>query len=175
MPKFVKWVPTRSECIDSFFELAPVTSSDVVYDLGSGDGRLLFAALEKGAGKCIGIEIDPEYVSTSRTTAKSKGLDEKVNFIEADMMGQDLASASVILGYILDSASAALRPKLEKELKSGARVVMESFPVPGWKPARTQEIYGKTFYLYIMPPEKTADYDTVSIDTAYEYEWFYWP
>ncbi|HEY4711634.1 MAG TPA: class I SAM-dependent methyltransferase [Dehalococcoidia bacterium] len=175
MPKFVKWVPTRSECIDSFFELAPVTSSDIVYDLGSGDGRLLFAALDKGAWKCVGIEIDPEYVNTSRETAKNKGLDEKVTFIEADMMGEDLSPASIILGYILDSASGFLRPKFEKELKPGTRVVMESFPVPGWKPAKTKEINGKIFYLYIMPPEKTEDYDTVLMDTAYEYEWFYWP
>ena len=63
MPKFISWIPTPYEQIDPFFELAPVSSSDIVYDLGSGDGRLLFAALEKGAGKCIGIDIDPERVA----------------------------------------------------------------------------------------------------------------
>ncbi|MBN2077312.1 MAG: hypothetical protein JW762_17330 [Dehalococcoidales bacterium] len=63
MPKFVVWVPTMSEFINGFFELAPVSSSDVVYDLGSGDGRLLFAALEKGAGRCVGIDIDSKKVS----------------------------------------------------------------------------------------------------------------
>ena len=175
MPKFVSWVPTSSECMDAFFELAPVSSSDIIYDLGSGDGRLLFAALEKGAGKCIGIDIDPEQVSASRETAKNKGLGEKLTFIEGDVMGQDLSAASIILCYILGSASAALRPKFENELKSGTRVVMESFPVPGWKPAKTKEINGRSFYLYIMPPEKTEDYESVLPDTAYEYEWFYWP
>ena len=175
MPKFVKWVPTPSEYIEPFFELAPVSPSDIIYDLGSGDGRLLFAALEKGAGKCIGIEIDPEYVNASRETAKNKGLGEKLTFIEGDVMGQDLSAASIILCYILGSASAALRPKFENELKSGTRVVMERFPVPGWKPAKTKEINGRSFYLYIMPPEKTEDYESVLPDTAYEYEWFYWP
>ncbi|MBI2850524.1 MAG: class I SAM-dependent methyltransferase [Chloroflexi bacterium] len=175
MPKFVKWVPTPSQYIEPFFELAPVSSSDIIYDLGSGDGRLLIAALEKGGGKCVGIELDPECVNASRETAKNKGLDEKLTFIEGDVMGQNLSDASIILCYILGSASAALRPKFEDELKSGTRVVMESFPVPGWKPAKTKEINGRTFYLYIMPPEKTEDYDSDPPDTAYEYEWFYWP
>lgn len=175
MPKFVKWVPTPPAYIEPFFELAPVSSSDTVYDLGSGDGRLLFAALEKGAGKCIGIELDPECITVSRENAKNKGLDEKLTFIEGDVMAQDLSAASVVLCYLLGSACAALRPKFESELKPGTRLVMESFPVPGWKPARTKEINGKSFYLYVMPPEKTEDYDSFPLETAYEYDWFYWP
>ncbi len=175
MPKFVKWVPTRPECIAAFFELAPVGPDDVVYDLGSGDGRLLFAAAEKGAGKCTGLEIDPELVKATREAAKAKGLDGKVRFIEADVMGQDLSPATVVLCYCLASASAALRPKFEKELRPGTRVVMQMFPVPGWKPAKTLEMADRVFYLYNMPPERTEDYDSVPLDTAYEYEWFYWP
>jgi SAM-dependent methyltransferase len=175
MPKFVKWVPTPDLFIEPFFELAPVSSSDIVYDLGSGDGRLLFAAMEKGAGKCTGIDIDPEMVKASNETAKNRGLDDRIAFIEDDFMGLDLSPASVVLCYILGSASAALRPKFEAELKPGSRVVMESFPVPGWKPVNTKEVNGRRFYLYIMPPQKTEDYDTVTLDTAYEYDWFYWP
>ena len=68
MPRFIRWVPTEEQLFDGFFGLAPVSSSDVVYDLGSGDGRLLFAALERGAGKCIGIEIDSEQIKISRAT-----------------------------------------------------------------------------------------------------------
>ena len=153
MPKFISWIPTPHEHIDPFFELAPVSSSDVVYDLGSGDGRLLFAALEKGAGKCIGIDIDPEQVNNSRETAKNKGLDDKLTFMEADVMEQDLSEASIILCYLLTSASTALRPKFENELKPGTRIVMETFPIPGWKPAKTKEINNRSYYLYIMPPE----------------------
>ena len=175
MPKFVSWVPTQPQNIEPFFELAPVSPSDIVYDLGSGDGRLLFTALEKGAGKCIGIEVDPELVNTSRETAKNKCLDGKLTFIEGDVMAEDLSAASVVLCYLLHSASAALRPKFENELKPGTRVVMETFPVPGWKPAKTKEINGKFFYLYTMPPEKTEDYESALTDTAYEHEWFYWP
>ena len=170
MPRFVQWVPTPSRYIDPFFELAPVSSSDIIYDLGSGDGRLLIAALEKGAGKCIGIDIDPERVNASREAAKNEGLDDKLTFIEADVMGQDLSAASVILCYLLTSASAALRPKFENELKPGTRVVMESFPVPGWEPVKTKEINDRHFYLYIMPPEKTEDHESIPTDSSYEYD-----
>jgi hypothetical protein len=114
-------------------------------------------------------------INTSNGTAKEKGLDSRVRFIEDDFMGMDLSAATVVLGYILASASAALRPKFENELKPGTRVVMEKFPVPGWKPAAAKEVSGRSFYLYVMPPEKTDDYDTASLDTAYESDWFYWP
>ena len=88
MPNFVLWVPTMSEFIEGFFELSPVSSSDVVYDLGSGDGRLLFAALEKGAGKCVGIDIDAKKVNEARELAREKRMDSKVTFIEGDFLDQ---------------------------------------------------------------------------------------
>ncbi|MFC1947263.1 class I SAM-dependent methyltransferase [Chloroflexota bacterium] len=100
MPKFVVWVPTMPEFIEGFFEFAPVSSSDVVYDLGSGDGRLLFAALEKGAGRCVGIDIDSKKVNEARESAREKGLDSKVTFIEGDFLDQDLSEATVILCYL---------------------------------------------------------------------------
>jgi len=160
MPSFVSFVPTSPEAIDAFFELAPVSSSDVVYDLGSGDGRLLFAALDKGAGRAVGVELDPERIRDASGAAREKGLEDKVTFLEADVMDVSLADATVVLCYLSSMASTALKPKLEAELKPGTRVVMESFPIPGWKPAgTTSKGYSSTFYecpefyLYIMPPE----------------------
>jgi SAM-dependent methyltransferase len=155
---FIEFVPTPSEHIDGFFELAPVSSSDVVWDLGSGDGRLLFAALDEGAGRAVGVEMDPEHVHAAREAAKSKGLEERITFLEADVMEVNLADASVVLCYLSPAASAALKPKLELELRPGTRVVMESFPVPGWKPVRTSDRWYKQFYLYIMPPQSTDQY-----------------
>ena len=173
VPKFISWVPTEPEYVTLFFELAPVSSSDIVYDLGSGDGRLLFAALEKGAGRCIGIDIDPERVNASREEAKNKSLDDKLTFIEGDVMEQDLSAASVILCYLFTTASAALRPKFENELRPGTRVVVESFPVPGWKPVKIQEINGRSFHLYVMPPERTENYDSSLDESSHEYDG-YW-
>ena len=156
MPSFIGWVPTDTQYVPGFFELAPVSATDVVYDLGCGDGRLVFAALEKGASKATGIDIDPVRIAACNEEAKRRGLDGRVNFIEADVLEADLTGATVIFCYLLTSASAALKPKFEKELKPGTRVVMESFPVPGWKPVRTYEInsgFGyRSFYYYVMPP-----------------------
>jgi predicted RNA methylase len=86
MGSFISFVPTPFEDIDVFFHLAPVSSTDVVYDLGSGDGRLLFAALEKGAGKAVGVELNPELIYKAREEAMEKGLGDKVTFLAADMM-----------------------------------------------------------------------------------------
>jgi ubiquinone/menaquinone biosynthesis C-methylase UbiE len=152
---FVRFIPTIPEQIDAFFELAPLSQSDVVYDLGSGDGRLLFAALEKGAGKAVGVEFNPELVRQAREIATNKGLQDRVTFLEADVMQVTLSGASVIFCYLSANAPLALRPRFDSELKSGVRIVMEFFPVPGWKPVRTIEKERKRFYLYIMPPEIT--------------------
>ncbi len=157
MPSFIGWVPTDQEYIGGFFELAPVSPNDVVYDLGCGDGRLLFAALDKGAGKVVGIDIDPERIRVCKEAAEKRGFNGRATFIESDVMQADLSGATVVFCYLLTTASAALKPKFEKELKPGTRVVMESFPVPGWKPQKTHEItqgFGyRSFYSYTMPPQ----------------------
>jgi SAM-dependent methyltransferase len=154
MPLFTSFIPTPLEDISFFFDLTPLTPLDVVYDLGSGDGRLLFAALEKGAGRAIGIELNPLQVRIAREIGKGKNLEEKITFIEADIMDVNLSEATVVFCYQFTTASRALKPKLESELKCGTRVVMESFPMPGWKPILTTPRGYKQFYLYIMPPEK---------------------
>ena len=164
MPSLVSFIPTPNEFVDSFFELAPVSSSDVVYDLGSGDGRLLFSALDKGAGRAVGVELDPDLISTATETARNKGFQDRITFLEADLMEVSLTDASVILCYLSAAASIALRPKFELELKPGTRIVMEDFPILEWKPARTTSegrthFYGGTeLYLYIMPPETSEEY-----------------
>jgi ubiquinone/menaquinone biosynthesis C-methylase UbiE len=163
MPKFgTSWIPTQSEHIKLFFEMCPISSSDVVYDLGSGDGRLLFAALEKGAAKCVGIEMNPECVKISQEAAKNLGVEDKIEFIEIDFMEVDLSEASVVLCYLFPKAYTLLRSKFEKELKPGTRVVMETFPIPGWKPLKEDTSNGVSFsfYTYIMPPEKNTVYET---------------
>ena len=157
MPSFIGFVPTQAEFIRGFFELAPVTVGDVVYDLGSGDGRLVFAALEKGAQRAVGVELNPELVRQARAAAQSKGLEKRAIFLEADVMDVDLTEATLVLCYLFPTASAALKPKLARELKPGARVVMESFRIPEWIPARTTDIASRWFYLYHMPPSPTED------------------
>ena len=138
MPSFITFIPTPPEDIEGFFDLAPLSPSDVVYDLGSGDGRLLFAALERGAGRAVGVELDHERVLQARLSAKSKGVEDRVTIVEGDVLEVGIADATVVLCYLISAASAALKPKFESELKAGSRVVMETFPVPGWKAAETR-------------------------------------
>ncbi len=152
MPSFIGFIPTQPEYVNGFFELVKLLPSDTVYDLGSGDGRLLFAALENGAGKAVGVELNPEHVRTARDNAVKKGFQDRASFIESDVLTADLSGASVVFCYLCTAASAALKPRFESGLKAGTRVVMESFPVPGWKPFKTFSMGYKTFYLYIMPP-----------------------
>jgi tRNA G37 N-methylase Trm5 len=133
---------------------------------------LLFAALEKGAARCIGVDIDPECVKVAREAAESHGVDNKVVFIEADVMEVDLSEASMILCYLFPTASSALRSKFEQELKPGTRVVMEAFPVPGWKPVKENVTNGRSFYFYTMPAEKTKDYETAINDWNYGYDYY---
>ncbi len=170
MGSFVSFVPTPFEHIDPFFELAPVNANDVVYDLGSGDGRLLFAALEKGAGKAVGVELNPDHARTAREKAVEKGLQDKVTFLNADVMEVDLSEATLVVCYLISAASKALKPKFEAELKPATRVVMESFPVPGWKPLETKACEYKTFYLYRMPPEEGGP--EASISDYFEYGYY---
>lgn len=154
MPQFVLWVPTMSEFINGFFELTPVSPSDVVYDLGCGDGRLLFAALEKGAGRCVGIDIDPKMIAKARRSARQKGLESQITFIEDDFLNRDLSEATMIFCYLFPEALRALKPKFERELKPGTRIVSEVFTVPKWKENKVIEVNRKNFNLYVMPPEK---------------------
>lgn len=153
MAYFVSFIPTSADEVRYFFDLAPVSAQDVVYDLGSGDGRLVFAAVERGAGKAVGVELNPAHVRECRDLARKKGLESRVSFIEADLMDVDLLDATLVVTYLFSSASAALKPKFEAELKPGTRVVMESFPVHGWKPKQIKSLEHRTFYLYSMPPE----------------------
>lgn len=155
MPKYITWIPTQPGYISPFFELCRLSKSDIVYDLGSGDGRLLFAAVEHGASKCVGIEIDPDLLKISKEATNSRGLSKKVTFIEADVLDINLSEATVILCYLLSSASVDLKLKFENELRPGTRVVMEAFPVPGWKPQEIIDEDGINFFLYTMPPEKS--------------------
>ncbi len=159
MPSFVGFIPTQITHVEAFFELAPLSLSDVVYDLGSGDGRLLIAALEKGASRAVGIELNPDLIKKAKAIAIGKSLQDRITFLNGDIMEFSLSDASVVLCYLSHQASSALKLKLTEELKPGGRVVMEMFPVPGWKPARTICREGKLFYLYNMPPEISAEID----------------
>jgi ribosomal protein L11 methylase PrmA len=162
MPYLINYIPTIPELINGFFELAPMHSNDVVYDLGCGDGRLLFAAIEHGAGKAIGIDLDSKLIVTAQAEAKRRGLENRVAFINGDIMNVNLSPATVILCYLLTGTLWDLIPKFESELKPNTKIVTETFSILRWKPTQTYVArFGseyRDFNLYVMPHETEVGY-----------------
>ncbi len=138
----VPFVPTPPEVIDRMLELAEVKKGDVVYDIGSGDGRILIRAAKKYGARGVGIEIDPDLVERSRTKAKDEGVDNLVEFHQQDALTVDVSPATVVTLYMLPDFNAKLRPILERGLKPGARVVAHDFGIEGWTPVKTEKVNG---------------------------------
>ncbi|MBM3357927.1 MAG: class I SAM-dependent methyltransferase [Betaproteobacteria bacterium] len=150
----VIYVPTPDGVVDRMLELAQVTAKDTVYDLGSGDGRIVIAAARKYGARGVGIDIDPERIKEARANAKAAGVTDKVNFVQADLFKSDISQATVVTIYLLTDLNLKLRPKLLKELAPGTRVVSHAFGMGDWKPERTESINGYTVYLWRIPPRK---------------------
>ena len=131
---------------------ANVSKGDVVFDLGSGDGRIPIAAVQKyGAKRATGVEINPDLVKQSQENAKKAGVDDRVEFLQQDLFQTDLSDANVVTLYLLPDVNLKLRPKLFKELKPGTRVVSHAFNMGEWKPEREQQVSagnGRTYTLY---------------------------
>jgi precorrin-6B methylase 2 len=134
----VPYVPTPVEVVQEMLELAAVKQGDVIYDLGSGDGRLVIEAAQKfGVGRGVGIEINPRLVRESQENAKQAGVSDRVQFRQQDLFQTDISDANVVTLYLLPRINIQLRPKLLNELKPGTRIVSHAFDMDDWKPDRT--------------------------------------
>jgi SAM-dependent methyltransferase len=133
------YVPTPQEVVERMLELAGVTKSDVVYDLGCGDGRIVITAAKKYGARGVGIDFDPERVAESRANAEKAGVTKLVEFRQQDAMTVDVSPATVVTLYLLSSSNLKLRPILTRELKPGARIVSHAFSMGDWAPDRTDD------------------------------------
>ena len=153
--KLAPFVSSPARVVDRMLELANVKPGETVFDLGSGDGRILIAAVTKYKAKAVGIEISSKLASQTNDLLKKEGLSSEAHVIEGDLLKADLTGADVVTLYLTTSLNAELRPRLEKFLKSGARVVTHDYAVPGWKPTKLEELDNKhLIYVYEMPPVK---------------------
>lgn len=152
--KIVPFVPSPQEVVNRMIELAGVGKNDTVYDLGSGDGRIVIAAAKKGA-RAIGFEIDPELVQQSRENIRKAGLQELAEIRNQDILTVDVSGASVVTMYLLPDVNLKLKPNLLKQLKPGSRVVSHAFDMGDWKPNKTERVNGRTLYLWIIPARDT--------------------
>lgn len=153
--KLAPFVGSPARVVDRMLELANVKPGETVFDLGSGDGRILIAAVKNYKAKAVGIEISSKLAKQANELIKKEGLSSEARVIEGDLLKADLTGADVVTLYLDTSVNAELRPRLEKYLKPGARVVCHDYAVPGWKPTKMEELDNKhLIYVYEMPPAK---------------------
>jgi len=148
------YVPTPQPIVEKMLELAQVTSKDVVYDLGCGDGRIVITAAKKYGAHAVGIDIDPERIQESQANAKAAGVEQLVTFRLEDAMKVDVSLATVVTLYLLSASNASLRPILTRQLKPGARIVSHAFDMGDWQPNKIERItaendFTRTLYLWI--------------------------
>jgi ribosomal protein L11 methylase PrmA len=150
----VIYVPTPHEVVDDMLRLANVKKGDILYDLGSGDGRIAIAAAKKYGIKAVGIDIDPERIREATENAKKAGVTNLVEFRQEDLFKADFREATVITLYLLPDLNVKLRPRLWEEMKPGTRIVSHQFDMGTWKPEKKLESNGRTVYFWTVPPRK---------------------
>jgi protein-L-isoaspartate O-methyltransferase len=138
--KLAPYFPTPHSVVEKMLRLAAVKPSDTVYDLGSGDGRIVIMAAEKFGAKAVGVEYDASLVTQSRMAIKRKKLENRASIIHGDMLVQDYSPATVLTVYLLPTSNDKMRPILEKQLRPGTRIVCHDFEFSGWTPVETLTI-----------------------------------
>ncbi len=176
------FITTPDAVVERMLELAGTRPSDVVMDLGSGDGRIVIAAALRFGARGIGIELDPGLVEASRRTARAAGVAQRVAFVQGDVLAADLSPASVVTLYLLPGLIGKLQPRLIYELRPGTRIVAHAFGMAGWKPDRTETLRiaephpgqgpESKLYLWVVPAEVRGTWrgggETLRIEQNYQ-------
>jgi tRNA A58 N-methylase Trm61 len=150
-PPDVVYIPTPQPVVDAMLEAANVTNSDVVYDLGSGDGRIVITAAKKFGARGVGIEIDPALVKKATENAAAAGVTERVRFESQNLFDAKIGDATVVTLYLLQSLNERLRPKLVRELKPGTRVVSHVFNMgPEWPPEKSLQVGASRIHVWTI-------------------------
>jgi ribosomal protein L11 methylase PrmA len=150
----VVFVPTPQEVVDKMLEMAKVGKGDVLYDLGSGDGRIPVTAAKRFGIRAVGIDIDPQRIAEANENARKNGVANLVQFKREDLFKTKFGDATVVTLYLLPDLNVKLRPRLLAELKPGTRIVSHQFDMGTWKPEQKVELNGRTIYLWTIPERK---------------------
>jgi SAM-dependent methyltransferase len=161
----VPYLPTTEEAVGAMLKLAEVKPSDVVFDLGCGDGRIVITAAQAFGAHGVGIDIDPERIAEANANAKKAGVEKLVRFEEKDLFQADIHEASVVTLFLLSSVNLKLRPKLLADLKPGTRIVSNTFDMGDWQPAKELNLgdsdsddnyFSRKLFLWIVPERSGA-------------------
>jgi ribosomal protein L11 methylase PrmA len=147
----VPFVPTPEDTVDLMLSMAGVSPEDIVYDLGSGDGRIVITAVQKYGARGVGVDIDPARITEANQNASRAGVARQVEFRQGDLFEADIGEATVVTLYLLPTVNERLKPKLLSELKPGTRIVSHAFDMGDWKPVREMEVDGRLLYLWVVP------------------------
>ena len=147
--KDVIWLPTPEALVERMLTMAQVSARDVVYDLGSGDGRMVIAAARRGA-RSVGVEFEPELVALSERRARAEGVERRARFVQGDIFATDFGEATVVTLYLLPTLNMRLRPTLLR-MRPGTRVVSHAFRMEDWEPDESSRAEQRTAYLWIVP------------------------
>ena len=147
----VIYVPTPQEVVDKMLLMAAVKEGDVLYDLGSGDGRIVVTAAKRYKVRGVGIDIDPQRIREAQENARVAGVTDLVQFRNEDLFQTNISEATVVTLYLLESLNEKLRPKLLRDLKPGTRIVSHAFRMGSWEPERTEEVNGNMIYFWTVP------------------------
>ncbi len=147
----VPFVPTPEPVVEEMLNMANITKGDVLYDLGSGDGRIVIDAAKKYGIHAVGVDINPERIKEARENAKKAGVENLVTFREGDLFKADIHEATVVTMYLLPSVNLRLKPKLLSELKGGSRLVSHDFDMGDWKAEKEKKLDYHTIYFWTVP------------------------
>jgi SAM-dependent methyltransferase len=150
----VIFVGTPPDVVDAMLKGLEVKSTDIVYDLGSGDGRILITAAQKYGARGVGIEIDPALIKIAEENARKAGVSSKVRFISAYLFEADIREATVVTLYLLEELNVKLRPKLLRELKPGTRIASHRFRMGDWQPEKAVSVGDRAVYFWTVPGKK---------------------
>jgi predicted O-methyltransferase YrrM len=149
----VPYVATPPAVVAKMLELARVTKDDVVYDLGSGDGRIVIMAAQRFGARGVGVEIDPGLVLEAHDNAKRAGVADRVHFLLQDLFETDLRAATVVTLDLMESVNLELRPKLWRELRPGTCIVSHDFSMGDWPPEQVVSVDNHRIYAWTIPAE----------------------
>jgi SAM-dependent methyltransferase len=155
----VHYVPTPHHVVDAMLRFTSVGPNDVVFDLGSGDGRIPIAAAKRFGARGVGIDIDPARIKEANANAQAAGVTDRVRFLRQDLFKTDFSSATVVTLYLLPSLNVKLRPLLFRELKPGTRIASHAFEMGDWQPDAKLEIEGTNAFFWTIPVDVRGDWN----------------
>lgn len=156
--KDVPYVPTPPEVVETMLKLGEIKNTDILYDLGCGDGRIVVMAAQKFGARGTGVDIDPERIKEAEENARQAGVSGRVHFIQKDLFDADFHEATIVTLYLLPDVNLRLRPKLLKDLKVGTRIVSHQFDMGEWKPDKKVDIGWRSVYLWTVTEKAKEEF-----------------